>query len=171
MMKNLVKANPWVVFLMVTIGGGLVKFSVSDYPTTTAVIRIFGMAMCLAYPLSLQQVMQEYVPIKVPMKENFYLLNGFVWFAAYSTVMVLSGGEGMVFTGWGLLLGLYVIFAYLYFLTYPAKVLWCAQRRREARIGEYYGDALALLFLPVGIWFLQPKVKRILQRDLEERDN
>lgn len=39
-----------------------------------------GMAMCVAYPLSLQQVMQEYVPSKVPVSENFYLLNGFVWF-------------------------------------------------------------------------------------------
>ena len=39
-MKKLVKAEPWVVFLMVTVGGGLAKFTVTDYPTLTAVIHI-----------------------------------------------------------------------------------------------------------------------------------
>ena len=39
-MKKLAKAEPWVVLLMVTVGGGLAKFAVTDYPTLTAVIHI-----------------------------------------------------------------------------------------------------------------------------------
>ncbi len=164
-------ANPWVVFLMVTVGGSLAKFAATDYPTVTAVTRIIGVAMCVAYPVSIQQVMQEYVPRNVTIRENFYLFNGCVWFVAYTATLVLSDSEEMTVTGWKLLPTLYVVFAHLYFMTYPAKVLWCAQRRREARISEYFGDALLMLVLPVGIWFLQPKVKRILQRELEEDDN
>ncbi|WP_257658742.1 hypothetical protein [Parapedobacter lycopersici] len=166
-MKSLVKAKPWVVFLLTTVSGWFSNFIIVDYPTMTAMIRILGLAMWAAYPLSLQQAIQDYVPRKVTINENFYLFNGFTWFVSYAIVIILFTNERITFTSWQLLPALYGLFAYFYFMMYPAKVLWCAQRKREARIGEYYGDALLLLILPIGIWFLQPKVKRIMQRELE----
>ncbi|MFC3197675.1 hypothetical protein ACFOET_08630 [Parapedobacter deserti] len=167
-MKSLVNTNPLVVFFLVIIGARLINFTSVDSPTVTTIIRIIGAAMCAAYPLSLQQVIQDYVPKKVTVNENFYLINGFVWFAAVAIISTLNVDGEISLTGWKVLPALYVAFAYVYFVTYPAKLLLSARWRREVRLGEYIGDALLMLILPIGIWFNQPKVKRVVHRELDE---
>ncbi|MGV3764469.1 hypothetical protein [Parapedobacter sp.] len=167
-MKSLVSANPLVVFFLVIIGARLTNFTSVDNPTVISIIRIMGIIMCAAYPLSLQQVVQDYVPKKVTVNENFYLINGFVWFAAAAIISIPDLVGDLRLTGWKVLPALYVAFAYVYFVTYPAKLLRSAQRRREVQLGEYIGDALLMLILPIGIWFIQPKIKRVLHRELDE---
>ncbi len=47
------------------------------------------------------------------------------------------------------------------FNSYPAKALNAVEKGTDIDINDYFGDTLALVFWPIGIWFIQPRINRI----------
>lgn len=75
--------------------------------------------------------------------------------------MVVSDGQGMTFSGVEAIPGFYVFFAFLHFLMFPARTLKSIEKDKKADIGECIGDFFLIVFLPIGIWFLQPRINRV----------
>jgi hypothetical protein len=55
-------------------------------------------------------------------------------------------------------------------LYFTAKTLKSAEMQREAHFSDYIGDFFLLWFYPVGIWFIQPRINRIVQEN-QHTDN
>jgi hypothetical protein len=76
--------------------------------------------------------------------------------------MIISDNKGMTFTGFSVIPILYVIYAFFDFLAFPVRVLKSIELEREAKFGDYLGDFFLILFFPIGIWFLQPRIRKIV---------
>ena len=62
----------------------------------------------------------------------------------------------------------YVFYAFLYYLSFPGRSLRTIENKRLPDFGEYIGDFFLVLFLPIGIWFLQPRINRIADEQEKE---
>ena len=51
-------------------------------------------------------------------------------------------------------------FCILYMVYFAAKALVRAERQRDVRFGEFSGAYFLFMFLPLGIWFLQPRLHK-----------
>lgn len=59
-------------------------------------------------------------------------------------------------------LHLFSIFCVFYCMYFLAKALICAfTQNKDIQIGDYIGYFFGFGFLPIGIWFIQPKIKRL----------
>lgn len=46
-----------------------------------------------------------------------------------------------------------------------AKALTSVERDHETRFGNFVGDFFLLLFFPIGVWWIQPRVNRIFDKE------
>ncbi|SDC79991.1 hypothetical protein SAMN05216323_105213 [Williamwhitmania taraxaci] len=93
---------------------------------------------------------------------NFFLINIFIWFLAIVAIVILSDGKGMTFNGLAAIPVFYVVYAFFYSLAFPAKMLKSIEKDSDVTFGEYFGDFLMIVILPIGIWFLQPRVNKVV---------
>jgi len=55
---------------------------------------------------------------------------------------------------------------YIFYLS--ATILQSAERQKKLGFGDVSGDFFAFLFYPIGIWFIQPRVNRLFNNEVEE---
>jgi hypothetical protein len=162
-MKRLLTAKHWQIFILLIIGLIVGNFSVENEPTITALLTTVGIFIYAIYPLAVGHFLQDYLPKKVELNHNLFLINVFIWIAVYSIIMILSDGQGMTFNGLIALPFFYVFYAFLHSIVFPAKTLKSIELGKKASFGEYLGDFFLIVFLPIGIWFLQPRINRIIR--------
>lgn len=52
--------------------------------------------------------------------------------------------------------------SFLLVLILAAKILVSAERQKDATFREFFSTFLLLIFFPIGVWFIQPRVQRLL---------
>jgi peptidoglycan/LPS O-acetylase OafA/YrhL len=167
-MQFYLKARHWQIFLMLMFGLVINNYVVEDNPTLTTILNLAGYLIYFSWPLFVGHGLQEYIPRKVELTDTFFLINGFIAMATYLVIMILSDGQGMTFNGVEALPIFYVFYAFFYFLSFPGKSLRTIENKRLASLGEYIGDFFLVLFLPIGIWFLQPRINKIVEQQPDE---
>jgi nitrate reductase gamma subunit len=65
--------------------------------------------------------------------------------------------------------GLYLAFAMVQTIIFACKTIAKLEYRREVSFGDYFNNLLLMFFFFVGIWFLQPKVNRLIMTEEEVR--
>lgn len=138
---------------------------IENSPTTTSFLNLAGVLIYFIYPFIIGYFLQDFLPNKVELNSTFFLINTFVWIGVYLATIILSDGKGMSFNGLAALPFFYVFFAFLYYQAFPAKVLKSVETKTEASFGDYFGDFMLILFLPIGIWFLQPRINRAVEKE------
>jgi hypothetical protein len=58
--------------------------------------------------------------------------------------------------------GLYLVFALVQTIVFVCKTIAKLEFRREVSFGDYFNNLLLMFFFFVGIWFLQPKINRLI---------
>lgn len=162
-MEILLKAKHWQIFIILIIGIFISNFTIENNNTITLILKIIGITLYFLYPFIIGLFLYDYVPNAIRLNHNFFLVNSFIWITTYLVVMVLSDGKGMTFNGLAAIPMFYVAFAFLHYLSFPAKTLKSIEIDKEAKLGDYIGDFFLIVFLPIGIWFLQPRINRILK--------
>lgn len=69
---------------------------------------------------------------------------------------------------WVLLMQIIGFGTYIHTLYFCAKTVRTVEKGSVARFGEYIGDFALLMFWPIGVWILQPRINRMVQN--EEKD-
>lgn len=62
---------------------------------------------------------------------------------------------------------LYLVFAMVQPIIFTCKTIAKLELRREVSFGDYFNNLLLMLFFFIGIWFLQPKVNRLIATEEE----
>ncbi|WP_266204167.1 hypothetical protein [Pontibacter kalidii] len=99
---------------------------------------------------------------------NLYILLYTLLFVY--TLAVVRDNVAMSTVPFGMLallvpLHLLATFCYLYAVYFAARSLVSAEQQRVVQMGEYGGAFFLFLLLPVGIWFLQPRLRRLYLAD------
>ena len=161
-MEKLLSAKHWQIFILLVVGLIIGSLKIENDTILTSILTIVGIIIYAIYPLAVGHVLQEYLPKKVELNYNLFLINVFLWITVYSIVTIISDGEGMTFDGLMALPIFYVFFAIIHSFAFPAKTLKTVELGRKASFGEYVGDFFLIMFLPLGIWFLQPRINNIV---------
>lgn len=72
---------------------------------------------------------------------------------------VIGGGFIMLII---LALHLFVMFCIMYSMYFTAKTIKLAQLKREVTFGDFVGEFFLFWCVPVGIWFLQPQINKLV---------
>ena len=134
---------------------------IESNPTLTTILTVTGGVLYFSWSLLVGHGLYQLSPKKVDLNYNLFIFNGFVWITAYVIVMTISDGQGMTFNGLAVLPGFYVCYAILHYLMFPARILKSIEKDGKADIGECIGDFFLILILPIGIWFLQPRINKV----------
>ncbi len=63
-----------------------------------------------------------------------------------------------------LLLHLFSIFCILHTIYFSAKVVRSAELQTNARFSTFVGDFFLIWIFPVGIWFIQPRINKLIEK-------
>ncbi len=112
-----------------------------------------------------------------PMNIKLFKVNVAIVGAFYLIVLVLSAiiGEVSQTTTGAFELkdalytigGLYFVFAMVQSIVFVCKTISKLEFQREVTFGDYFNNLLLMFFFFVGIWFLQPKVNRLIATEEE----
>lgn len=61
------------------------------------------------------------------------------------------------------LLYFFAVFCMFYMVYFVAKTLKTAMLQREVKFGDFVGEFFLLWAFPVGIWFIQPKINKLVE--------
>ena len=163
-MEVLLRAKHWQLFVYITLAGFLSILTITYNPDLTVILNVTGTVLYFFIPVVLGHSLNEYLPKSVGLNYGLFMFNSFVFMLSYPLTMLLSDGQGMEFTGLAAIPAFYVFYAYLNMLAFPMKLLTSIELDREATFREYLLDFFLLLFFPIGVWFLQPRINRAVQK-------
>jgi len=120
------------------------------------------------------------LPTRVNLNFNFLLINIFIS-ATYLIIIFLTVGgynitdENYQDYGWKvwiyLPMHLYCFFSFFYAIRFTSKAIASIENNKNVDIA-YYGTYMAgLFFFPIEIWWIQPKINKILRTPLTETED
>lgn len=129
--------------------------------------------------IGLQNKLPETVKMKVKTFKIFFfipiiyiLLIGFFMSVIFSEVLYAESSPnlGLMFGSFALIvpLHLFSVFCIFYMMYFVAKTIKTVELGREADFGDFVGDFFLIWFFPVGVWFLQPKINKMLEESQKQ---
>jgi hypothetical protein len=77
--------------------------------------------------------------------------------------IVLSGGDvNPLYLAFIIPLHLFSMFCIIYTLYYVAKIFKSVELQREVSFSDFIGEFFLIWFFPIGIWFIQPRINKIM---------
>jgi hypothetical protein len=62
-----------------------------------------------------------------------------------------------------LILSLGAMFCHFYFIFFVSKLLKSIETKKEALFSDYILDYILILFFPIGVWFIQPRINKLFE--------
>lgn len=164
------KLKHWQIFIVMIIAFTLMNTSVEGDSMVSGILVTIGGLIWFGWMLLTGNSLFQLLPARIKMNHALYLINSFLWLSTYVIIMILSNGEGMTFDGLVAIPFFYIVFAFLHFFAFPAKVLVSLEKDGVASFGEYFGTALLIFFLPIGIWFVQPRINKVADKSASDSE-
>lgn len=166
MKKTLLKGEHWQFFLIIIFGFILQTLDIEEKPIINIIFKLVGAFFYFSWIILAGNTLFQILPKKIELNFNLWVGNTFIWTMTYLAITIISDGKGMTFNGIEAIPLLYVFYAVVNSMAFPARALRTLEKGKKAELGEYIGDFFLILFLPIGIWFLQPRINK-LAKDLE----
>lgn len=153
----------WQVFLILIIGISVNNFNIINNQELTLALTIIGFCLYSSWIVFAGFGLYQLLPSKIKFNYNLYIINTIVFFVFYIFVLVISNGQGMSFSGPLGIIGIYIFYALLQISMFPVQVLNTIESGKKAKLGDCIGDFFLVVFLPIGIWFLQPRINKVYE--------
>ncbi len=98
-----------------------------------------------------------------------YAFFFFLLIAREFTPLPFQGAPAASTFEWIMPVHFFAMFCSFYVLYFASKTLKAAEVRRSVGFGEYAGEFFLMLFFPIGIWFLQPRITRLFEDNFTKR--
>lgn len=101
-----------------------------------------------------------------------YIILVFVWLGMFMTTLMenmeqpdaVAFGQVGSFIGIFLVLHLFSMFCIFHTIFFVAKTISTVELQRETVFSDFVGDFFLIWFYPIGIWIIQPRVNKIIER-------
>jgi len=137
------------------------------------VLLIIVMIFYAIHPLWIWIVatgLQDKVPENIKLKVNkfkIFFIIPIAYFVLYLTLFLPSllnfQVEPIIFLII-MPLHLFAMFCMLYSIYFTAKTLKTAELQRIAHSSDYIGEFFLIWIFPIGVWFIQPRINKIVQQ-------
>ena len=115
---------------------------------------------------SLQDKVPESIKLKVNKFKVFFIIP-IVYFILYMTLFFPSLMNFQVEPTIFLIimpLHLFVMFCMIYCIYFTAKTLKTVELQRIVHSSDYIGEFFLIWLFPIGVWFIQPRINKIVQQ-------
>jgi hypothetical protein len=140
-------------------------------------VMILFMAVLYGWFWSIAIGLQKKVPENVKMKVKKFK---FFFFIPLTYFLLFMGSFFFTFgslfhneSNFGFLGGLYIfiipihlfsMFCIFYIFYFVAKTFKTVELQREVTFGDFAGEFFLLIFYPIGIWLIQPKINKMIEQ-------
>ena len=179
MIEKILKAKHWLIFTIIIgipfIGNPMFMHTIgmSDNPLIGVlvfpIIFVLSIVGVYSWVWSVAIGLQKYVPSEVKLKVNrfkvFFMIPLVYILLIVITVLFAVFSEDfnpMIFLA-VVPLHLFSIFCMFHNIYFVAKTLRTVELQRQIRSDNYIGELFLVWFLPIGIWFIQPRINRIVE--------
>lgn len=63
------------------------------------------------------------------------------------------------------------IFFIMHTIFFVSKIIKSGELKRDVTFSDFAGDFFLIIFFPIGIWFIQPKINTILKNGMTRKEN
>jgi len=164
-MRIVFKAKHWQIFGILISVGLLHAILRSIDPVASAIMYIILITINIGWILMLGIGLTKHSQNPNPRQFILFIGTGILLIAVTSILRLLIALNILVWDteatelNRGLLLYLILSLAILY--TYTAKTLKSFEIKEDIDINDYFADIFRLLFWPIGIWTIQPRINKI----------
>lgn len=175
-MKKIAKMPAWQIFLLVIVFPVILQSGVIPMFLSGSIKVVFlyllaitaiSLILTITYITALGVSLNKELPKKVKMNIGFFKFNiGFIsiyqlLFLGLISFIILTETVSLFFIVI-IPLHIYSMFSILYISYFISKALVSAEKQEEAKFTEYGEVIFLLIFFPIGIWFIQPRVQMII---------
>jgi len=157
----ILKIKNWQLFPILIIGGILLNMQVEDNVDLTVALRIVGVIIYFGWMLWLGSELHSLDGTSVSNK-GFFQFNGILIIGFFSIGMVINDGNDFQVNGIAALPFFYLFYAVINVLKFPAKRMRSIELGRKASFGDYWGLFFMFIFWPIGVWFIQARVNKLM---------
>ena len=141
------------------------NFEIEGNPTLNLIFGKVGFLLYLGVLISYGHYLYSYLPQNVKLNYNLFIINSFLIVAAVLTQNVIYNTSEVNQSSIYAIISIYLLYALLHIIIFPAKGLKSIELGRKARLSEYIGLVFMMIFWPFCIWFVQPRVNRIVGQE------
>lgn len=167
-MNTILKLKHWQLFLIMAFALFVSNLSHGGHSFSYDLYAIAGGTLFFLWPLLTGLALYRMLPAGISLNFRLFIFNSLVWLSAHVIIIVRSRQGSLTAEGLEILPWLYVTYAFLHYFAFPARLLKSIEKNKEASFAEYIVDFFLIVLLPLGIWFLQPRINKSA-RDREHR--
>jgi hypothetical protein len=172
-MKKLAAAPAWLVFLVFVVGLPLLlhlSFHSSEqsdlmYDIGFQILWHFSMLLSMGWYAILGYALHKTIEPKDRLRFSTFTMCLLSWLFSLIAFQFFKVdtliGFWFLFSA-GVLIALLLLFTLIYIVYFISKCLVIAEKRRRVVLGDYFGTILLYVIYPIGVWWLQPRVKKVL---------
>jgi len=152
------KLKHWQVFCFLIPAVIMQIFTWESNELVTQIINTTGYIIFFILPLFMGEALHNIANMRFDLNHNFFLINASIVLLSFTIPAIVGSFH---FTGLAALPFLYIFFAFLYSFAYPVKAMNTIEKGKDVSFSQYAGDFFLLLFFPIGIWIIQPRLNKI----------
>jgi hypothetical protein len=164
-MTKLLRLNTVALFLILTMPWVILRlYPFNDYHNIM-IFEIIPFFVIFIWFLLLDAELMKRVPPKIRPSNTMFLINLILIFLTLCLEFIfLRPGETIEVVGLLALAGFYFIYAWFSIYNHLSKVLTFAEQEKEVAIGYRAGEMFLFFFFFIGVWFLQKRIQRVLEK-------
>ncbi len=160
-MTLLLRMKHWQIFLLLLLASFISNFTWVGYELLSTILNLIGVLLYMIWYFAVGLELSEHLPRKVELPRTLFIVNGFVLTLSIVILIMIFDGSFESNGLLGFIWITYMMYAMFQFFFYPGKALRSVELKEEAKIGEYLGYFFLMIFWPIGIWWIQPKLNKI----------
>ena len=180
--NRFLKAKHWQLFLLIfgvpiflPFITMLLIMLVGKYVIMFQLLLLFiSIASFLTWFWSIAIGLQKSIPQNIKMKVKkfkrlFFISIIYIIFMKVFIRITVRGSNGNILNVlienlFAISINLFLLFSIVYLLYFTAKTFKTVELQREVKFSDFVGEFFLILFYPIGIWALQPKINKMIKK-------
>lgn len=164
-MLKLLKINTPLLFIILTLPWILTLIFGYYYPDLRMISTLVLFTIFLLWFLGLDTELMKRIPLKIRPSNTLFLINTFLIYLGYCSIAILlDPGQSINVTGLAALPILYIFYAWFSIYNHLSKLLTYSEDETDVPLNKRAGDMILFFFFFIGVWWLQPRIKRVLDK-------
>lgn len=164
-MLKFLKINTSLLFIILTLPWVLTIVFGYNYPNVHMIFTLVLFTVFLLWFLGLDAELMKRIPLKIRPSNTLFLINiSFVYLGYCVIAILIDFGQNINVTGLAALPFLYVFYAWFSIYNHLSKLLAYSEDETEVALNKRVGDMILFFFFFIGVWWLQPRIKEVLNK-------
>ncbi|HIN39161.1 MAG TPA: hypothetical protein EYM84_02680 [Flavobacteriales bacterium] len=168
-MEKLIKAPALLLLVLLLLPWSIESLIPNEYPVAQTVFGTLGFVTLWGWIAILAESLKNRLPKNVEISDTLFLINVVVLILSFGGIrVILEPGQSVNVTGLYALPFFYIFYAIFQVYAHIAKLLTSAEEMKEVKFSHRIGEMFLFFFFIIGVFWLQPRIRKVLDRPMPE---